>query len=110
MIPTAVLRHRVDIEPSAGPTGKGVPTYGPKRRRVPAWVQAGTRTIRTTDGNDVVASATCLLGPSTRPSTPTVNDGARITHGTKAYTVLGVQVVNDGAGEHSQLLALEGPR
>jgi hypothetical protein len=105
VIPNGVLRHRIDIEPHLGTNSKGTEVYGTKRRRVPAWVQASTRVLRTADGVDVTGNATALLRPGV-----SVPDQSRVTHGARTYTVLGTTPVNDAGGEHSQILVLDGPR
>lgn len=103
MIPTAVLRHRVDIEPFAGTNGHGDSTYGPKRTRVRGWLNAKRTAVRLADGTDVIASATLML----RPDVPEVPALSRITKGTATYVVLEATPVEDGTGPHSQLLILD---
>ncbi len=103
MIPTAVLRHTVQVEPYEGTNGAGTPTFGPPTTRR-GWI-AGKRTaVRTADGVDVIASATCLMRP------PAVPVESRVTRGTATYTVLDVQPATDYPGDAGQVLILEGPR
>lgn len=82
-IPTASLPHRVTIEAYLGDTAYG-PTFA-AATAVRARKVGRRRAVRTSDGVDVISSASFVFRPDV-----TLAAGSRITHGTDTYTVLDV--------------------
>lgn len=110
MIPTAVLPHRVTLRAYQGEGGTGGPVFGPDLTDVPARIVGKRRAVRTRDGADVIADATCDLRPRHRGQTLDVLAQSEVTHGDRTYTVLGVAETVDLTRAHGVQLLLEGPR
>lgn len=63
MIPNAVLRQRITVEPYLGESAYG-PTYGTAVRGIPARVVGKRRAVRKVDGTDVISTASISVRPT----------------------------------------------
>lgn len=105
MIPTAVLRERVTIEPYLGDGAYG-PLFGAPLEAVPARIVGKRRAVRTSAGVDVIASATATIRP-----TLDVPAQSRITRADDStWVVLDVADAEELASRHHRDLILEGPQ
>lgn len=102
-IPTAALPTTASIEPYSGAGALGG-TWG-TATTVPARFRTKTRTLRSPQGNDVVASAELVVRPE---HAATIQSRATVNGGT--YTVVGVEPVDELRRGWATRLILEGPR
>lgn len=87
-VPSSLLRERITVEPYLGSTA-----YGPKWGtpvQVKARVEGKRRAIKTTDGVDVISTASATIGAE-----HTFRPESKVTHGDRAFQVLDVL---DGEG------------
>lgn len=104
MIPTAVLPHRVTVEPYESTAGNGTTIYGRALRKRGLFV-GKRRAVKTSTGVDVIGSGVFLMRPDDR-----VVAESKLTRGTRTYTVLDVAPSEDALHPHHVELILEGPR
>lgn len=103
MIPTAALPHRVTVARYLGNSAYG-PTWGaPVRMR--ARVTGKRRAVKTSNGVNVIADATCVLRPCKE-----IPAESTLTHHGRIYTVLGVMDNPGLVRDHNTELILTGPR
>lgn len=105
MIPKAVLRQRVRIDRRTGINGAGASVYAEPELDVPARLVRQTRTVRTPQGADVVATAVCQVRPGLD-----VPSGSLVTLDGESWEVLDVQHALDLSRPHHDDLVLDGPR
>ena len=104
MIPTAVLPHKVTIEPLEGTAGVGSPVYG-RPLRLRGEMKRKRRSVKSPTGAKVTSTATCVIRPN-----PKVTALSRLTHRARTYTIIYIDEVDAGQHTHHVELILEGPR
>lgn len=102
-IPTATLPLRVTIEPYLGSTSTG-PAYG-AATTVRARKVGRRRAVRTSEGVDVISSASFVFRPDV-----VLAAESRITHGADTYTVLDVADSVELTRSYAFEVLVEGPR
>lgn len=110
MIPTAALRQRVTLRRYLGEGGTGGPVFADPLADVPARLVGKRRAVRTREGTDVIADATCDLRPVHKGQTLDVLAESEVVDGDRTYTVLGVADLMDLTRPHGIQLLLAGPR
>lgn len=83
-VPTALLPDRITIEAQSGVDGMGRPIYA-QPVTVRARVEGKRRTVRRSDGTDVISSASAIVRPSVE-----VAPESRVVHDGRTYEVLDV--------------------
>lgn len=104
MIPTAVLPHKVTIEPVEGTAGVGTAVYG-RPLRVRGEMRRKRRSVKGPTGAKITSTASCVIRPNDR-----VTALSRLTHRDRTYTVIDIDEIDAGQRSHHVELILEGPR